>query len=464
MAEVPVKKLAYAIAAGSLTLSCSGAPTDFSSGEDDESVGQSQGELDVTKPQSLIRKNIPGSIELLRENETQNYYNAVGTYADGTGLSIGDLLGTLSQFKLRYGFGSTTPAPGEQVAYYYNRGDLGVGREMHCMDKLLTKGEIACYVANFAAGADNTQFIFGQSPQIAFNNMKANHSFATVAMAYREAVAANNNKIFFAAYRADGLIQPFAALDRTSAQYLFETDTRSTPGFNFNMHVPTNCLNCHGGASSYSSLKVTNALFLPFDLDQFEYQNVSGKRRNDQLTAFKHMNEMVWKIAARSGADCATPPCTSGPLVRQIDGWYGNAASHQPDTRTEVFEGNFNGAFIPSDWSGNSNAKALYTSVIRPMCRNCHAANLTHPFDTEGQFKALQGAAVADICGIAMPHALQTYRLFWQNNGSYNLQKYFKATGQSALAKQLASSTTCSPWNVVDVDSQFVTAITSVLR
>jgi hypothetical protein len=129
-----------------------------------------------------------------------------------------------------------------------------------------------------------------------------------------------------------------------------------------------------------------------------------------------------------------------------------------------VFENDFNSAFVPIGWAGNGNASALYTSVIRPMCRNCHAANRGRSFNDESQFQALQSAIVSDICSVAMPHAFQTWRLFWQNNGSYSLQNYFNATGQSGLASQLASSTTCSPWNLADVDSQFVTSMTSVMQ
>jgi hypothetical protein len=451
-----VKKIVYAIAAGSLAVSCSSDPTQFSPGENDEPVGESQEELDVTKTQSLTRKNISGADEATRELDTKKYYDTIGTAFNGTGPSISAALPNLQAFRNRYGFGGSA----EQVTYYYNRGDLGLGREMHCVDNLVTSNrEIACYVVNFAAGTDATQFVFGQSPQTAFTNMNANHSFATVAMVYRDAVFGANN-IFFVVYGGDQQLQRFAALDRTSAQFFFKGDHNAVPGTNFNMHVPTNCLNCHGGASSYASPNVTKALFLPFDLDQFEYQPVSGKTRFDQLTKFKHLNEMVWKVAARSGGDCAQTPCTFGPLVTQLDGWYSNTG-HQTDTRNEVFEGNFSSGFVPSGWNANATARTLYTSVIRPMCWNCHAANTTHPFNTEAQFQALQGAAVADICGNAMPHALQTYRLLWQTGGSWALHKYLTATGQSALAAQLAG---CGPGNVANVDPQFINAATSAMR
>jgi hypothetical protein len=348
LTEEIMKKLTYTLAACSLALGCSSGTSR------DEDTASSQQALDVLQGASLTKRNIAGNVETDRQLDTLNgYYATVGTAKNGTGPNINVALSKLSDFRTRYAFGSTTPTA-ETITYYYNRGDLGIGREMHCQDRLAQNGEIACYVTNFYAGAANTEFAFGLSKDIAFANMDAHQGFATVAMVYRE-VAALQNRIFFVVYDAAGNKATAAALDRVG--HLFNTgqNTTSTPGTNFNNHIPSNCLNCHGGTYNATSHTVFGAFFLPFDLDQFQYQTTAGRTRPAQLEAFKTLNTMVWKVAVLSAN-------AAGPLSRQINTWYSNT-SLQNDPHQEVLEGSFQ-QNTPAGWSGAA-ATNVYQSVIR---------------------------------------------------------------------------------------------------
>src|SRR3954447_7104005 len=133
---------------------------------------------------------------------TNTYYSQIQTSARGTGTgqSIQEMLPTVQTFVNRY-FGPfecsnplNTP---ETVAKYFNKGDLGIGRELHCINRACT-GELACYVKNFGK-ADGTP-VFNNASQ-AKKALLQNHPFATVAMVERQLMATNgSNRVFFVAY------------------------------------------------------------------------------------------------------------------------------------------------------------------------------------------------------------------------------------------------------------------------
>src|SRR5262249_27031901 len=92
----------------------------------------------------------------------RHYYWFVRTSPDGRGPSIARALPTLDAFVKRYfgPFERNHPfnLP-EQVATYFNKGDLGIGREMHCILRAYA-GELACYVKNFAGKAKDDKAKF----------------------------------------------------------------------------------------------------------------------------------------------------------------------------------------------------------------------------------------------------------------------------------------------------------------
>ncbi|RYZ07106.1 MAG: hypothetical protein EOO73_13690 [Myxococcales bacterium] len=472
-----MKIIVYAVVGCSLMAGCS------SQGDGNESVGSSSQELNgqLGSRSNLTRKTLalePASLqndESIRQGETLEYYNSVGVAANGstTGAvpnctdaqgaavaaprTIKRCLNTLDDFIKVYGFSAA-----HTTAFYYNRGDLGIGREMHCIDRTSTTGEIACYVKNFAAGDDNSEFTFGMSKDIAFRNMATQNAFATVAMVYRHAVPAGGaNRVLFAVYGKSGTLINAAALDRHGINFNNEfagvvdgtpnpnpnPSIFGEPGVNFNNHIPTNCISCHGGdAYDAASNSQKGALFLPFDLDQFEYEDAPTRTKESQLGQFRALNQIVRKVATQSEIRSETPAATN--VKNQIDGWY-------PDSSNS-----FNSAFVPTGWKQNPAAESVYRSVVRSNCRGCHMTSKFFPFNTEGEFLP-RASNIADLlCRYEMPHALQTVREFWQSPAPSALRSYFQNSNNGAAASTLGA---CGPGNIATLDPPQILASASAL-
>ena len=364
--------------------------------------------------------------------DTDAYYNNTCTHIPSgstqpvttcspTSNSIRKQLGTLSQFKSRYGMASSetgTPASGEYVAKYYNRGDLGIGRNMHCKIKSSTN-ETACYVKNYSSDPVKT---FGGSAATAFLNLDANKAFATVAMVSRGGMASTaRNKVIFMVYDAAGKLTYTAPLDRHALGNL------GIEGKDFNKHIPGNCMVCHGAGGRYfnqttpPSLRGTDgAMFLPFDLDSFEYHPTkSSLSRAKQEGAFKNLNtKIVQKVANEYGPDKA------GAIINNINGWYANGASKT-----------FISSYVPPGWTSRDPTGALFgdkhffQKVLRSYCRTCHQTfslneNENRSFETWENFATFNPSLVQEVvcptnAGVdtpSMPQAEQTSRIFWQSD------------------------------------------------
>ncbi len=200
--------------------------------------------------------------------DTSKYYDHVLIDPDGTGEFIHSKLGSLTDFKNRYfaplsGNCSAGNLEGRsrqdeptQVATYFNKGDLGIGREMHCPNRGCA-GELVCYVRNFAkteAVCRPTEPDCSEEP--VFDDKDgaqgaSNHAFATVAMVERQHMDRTAaNRVFFVVYGRDAKLLFKAQLDNKA----------------FNTSIPGNCLQCHGSNSSYKlgdndRPEVTNAFF-----------------------------------------------------------------------------------------------------------------------------------------------------------------------------------------------------------
>ncbi len=153
-------------------------------------------------PAFLGKKNLTGSI-----SNTQDYYGFVFATLGGDGRvdveSISAVVPNLERFIQRYfnSIGSCT-SPKSMIAsfppaVYFNKGDLGIGREMHCAYNDCTQ-ETACYVKNYGTLDDNglgkPHFSDDKAPsKQAFD---AHRPFATVAMVSRGQMF-GPNKVFF---------------------------------------------------------------------------------------------------------------------------------------------------------------------------------------------------------------------------------------------------------------------------
>ena len=319
----------------------------------------------------------------ITQQETKDYYEAI------------DAPQTLLEFKSLNGFSlTTTPASGEVTATYYNDGDLGLGREMHC--KAPPSGGVACYVTNYT-GTANTP-VFGDDPVKVLGQAIAHSaSYATVAMTYDG--AASSNPVKFMVYGTDGKRLNIAQLD-------------SNP--NGNLSVPNNCLSCHGIESSYnkSTKVVSGAQFLPFDPFSYVFSTDPSYTFPAQANKFRQLNSLVLHTFPSPG------------IVEYITGLY---APNNIDNIHAVA----NPAYIPDAWQ-NGNASqdgtAIYNGVVKFACRTCHlsAINPLLEFTTPDGFAAFANLIRNDACGNhEMPHAERVRKKFWESGARAYLTAYF---------------------------------------
>ena len=369
------------------------------------------------------------------------YYQSVGTsplgpggfFARGDGNpSIATRLPTLDAFKRRYFDASLLNlCPGsepEQVATYFNKGDLGIGREMHCIYRGCSR-ELACYVRNFGAVGIDVQtgkpvgIPFFDDIDKAAQAQQHNLPFATVAMVERTSLVDRGlrlgtgplaNSVFFVVYDGhDNLNKLGAQLDNKA----------------FNTSIPGNCIQCHGINSTYSSdftpffrsQQVSNAMFLPFDLDAFEFFSDHPDDPSDPLSraaqepAFEAFNRMVLRSAI--GRSSATQEL--------IKAWYGSDLLAGP--ANHKFAG-----FAPPGWLGDPSLSELYRRFIAVGCRSCHIswvdANTLEPgsrtFHSASGFLREAQAARNDVC-LSKPHRMpaaeQTVKVLWRSEGRQHL-------------------------------------------
>jgi CSLREA domain-containing protein len=267
---------------------------------------------------------------------------------------------TLSAWKTAYGFTGTN----DTSAIYYNGGDLGFGREMHCRKNGL---DVACYVVNHGLGA-------AAPADLSVNAAIANqNTLPVVAMVYKNALNGQPNDVSFYIYDQTGARVNKVALDSEGDKY-----------------VPYLCLPCHGGDYDSFTDSVSNANFLPFDVASFKYSQQAGYTLADQQEKFRQLNSMVRD----------TNP--TALITELINGWYGapngvNTPGATPNT-----------SFVPPGYVSDP---GLYHNVVKLYCRSCHIAqsiNLATPAD-------VSSAQYAVFTGFYMPHAQLTNHNFWNS-------------------------------------------------
>jgi hypothetical protein len=314
-----------------------------------------------------------------QQTETQAYYKKIGAPQ------------TLSSFRQAYGF--NTRGVEEIVATYYNDGDLGIGREMHCATAF---GAVSCYVRNFAPpNSTNSGVIFGDVDGSLALATGGGAPFATVAMHYVPP-GTQDNAVQFIVYGADDQLKSDSAV----------LDTRHA-----NTDIPGNCLTCHNGAAVYESSKGVTGTphFLPFDVfNAFKYGNGSYTYES-QAESFRKLNVLVATAGASAG------------IKEYLNGMYSNhlTTPNQPAVNT----------FVPAAWSGSAVQRKLYTSVVAPYCRTCHLAmtgasngHLSFDWTTFDEFSVYSSPIGGTVCGSkAMPNAEQTSRHFWNSSARAHL-------------------------------------------
>jgi len=329
--------------------------------------------------------------------DTQRYY------------AVADLPESLDDFKARY----FADADDEAVAVYYNAGDLAIGRELHCASFPTAAGRgRACYVANYGQFSEDAPLAFDLATKGAAT---ATHdgSFATVAMVYRPPVDAPN-AVSFVVYSSTGSRLVQAQLDR-----LGDNDT-----------VPANCLNCHGGSSTYDAARgeVRNARFLPIDPGAVKFLRADGYGEVDQAEGVRRLNAHI--------AEAGLTPSARALVER----WYAPEGLSAPGARPRRENG------LPAEWDVSPLARAAYRDAIAPACRSCHLS-MTDGRDGRAALDFADAAStlaagpriVRALCGAAdlpparrMPSCEVAAHSFWSGPGRAALLDFVGDRGACA--------------------------------
>jgi hypothetical protein len=304
------------------------------------------------------------------EATAKRYYGAI----DPRNLRL-----TLGQWWTLNGF-DQAGGGGTRTAYL-NDNDLGIGRDMHCIEK--PSGDIACYVTNYGDFTQNAE-----SANLAWQADR-DHALATVAMEYSaiEGAEGAGKIVKFYVFKGGNVSGP------RLLSVSLETNGQEK-------YVPGLCVVCHGGTYSPDmSSNITpdeadlGSSFREFDLATFKYPTATP--RSSQEASFKRLNEIV--------TDTKPAPAISD----LVSGWYRSSAVQDND-------------FIPSDWKGDAQSK-LYKNVVAKSCRTCHVAlvssysNSVMSWTSYNQFQAEKGRIQSFVCGKNkfMPHAFVTFSNFW---------------------------------------------------
>ncbi len=373
------------------------------------------------------------------QDATANYYSNIDPRKKRT---------TLADFKTTNSFDAT-----ETRLSYANGGDLGFGRDMHCMKTNVDDDgdgieeadefDIACYVTNYGdiTSDDATD---AQDAQLAGLG-GGSDPIATVAMEYSRIESLPGEPIEFDdpdrvvkffVYKggdatppavaidqdgnADGVLDQLlqnAALDSPLSSAPGDVDFRPRP-------IPQLCMVCHGG--EYPGGPVTSggppfnsrdevklgSRFIPFDSTFYAFPPAPFDEADPAVQlALKAMNE-EYVLATNPG----------GPIERVIANLYTGV---DPDVQDEVD--------TISGWDSATINRDMYHDVVSDTCRMCHAS-IAFPdldFDTSAGFINKLGQAENRVCSQhVMPHAKVTHDIFWSSTGP-NMAAMFQVYGDT---------------------------------
>lgn len=335
---------------------------------------------------------------------------------------------TLGEFKTKFGFDGVN----ETHAIYYNVGDLGIARDMHC--RKTATNVTACYVTNYgrATAGVNPPPIFGTlDPQTAINQaingFNGNQSFsntpvATVAMVQDPGNAAN--KVQFMVFNKDGDLDNYAALDNPGLFAINDAEHFTPQSTTANINVPDNCLTCHGAGATYTRSEtdgvpaIANAFFLPFDKQSFIFstQNSTYSEANT-MVKLKSLNTLVWNTVSSTSA--------IGTLLKGMYPLSGVPTGPQdPGT-------SFDTTYVPAGWNNNKAQREVYNEVVKPYCRTCHVtAHSYYDWDTFTEMS--QSGPSNDVCGginLPMPQAEQVQNRMWNSAARAHFVAGFQLSG-----------------------------------
>jgi hypothetical protein len=276
------------------------------------------------------------------------------------------------------------------IVVYYNRNELGLGRELGCSEFPAGQDKngnpmtgIACYVSNYGYAFRDVRNSLALAEEGA-------HRKNTVCIAYLPNMAPGYEVQFFV-YGPSGRRQDWAQLD--------------TIGPRANPHV---CMNCHGGVYDSDRHLAKYARFLPMDPNLMTFGDPGEKpaiTRAAQEERIRRLNALALRT-----------PITPG----------------QRDMLHELYDGKIETtgtvsltSWQPTGWKDTFEHRELFDQVVKPYCLTCHLAMSqglngsqlhSYPlFDSAERFKAFPSNV--SICGnFSMPNAQTTLNNFWSTD------------------------------------------------
>jgi|GEM_PF-2134709 len=299
---------------------------------------------------------------------------------------------TLAAWKKTFGIPDRNP--GESLdAYrartnavvYYNKNELGLGRELGCAqfdDGKDASGNqltgVACFVTNYGTMFRDTY----NSMRIAAEGM---HAKNTVCISYRPSLGPGYEVQFYT-YNGDGDRREWAQLDTLGPRPL-----------------PMVCMNCHGGSYDSEKHLAKYARFLPLDPNVVLFPDIPGVTRADQEERIRYNNEL-------STHSPLTP--AQKELVSEL--YQGKVAV--PGTVSQ-------NAWFPAKWKDTQAHRDLFDQVVKPNCETCHLAMQTGPtgntlaiYNVFADPALLMDAGLDSfVCGtFDMPNSQATRLNFWE--------------------------------------------------
>lgn len=379
--------------------------------------------------------------------KSADYYQATGQGS----------LTTFDSWKNYYGFPKRLPGESQDayrkranVVVYYNRTELGLGRELGCVNG---SNGIACYVSNYGDHFDSMADWRNpdQEPDDGSHGGLHDAMYGaygdglkrknTVVISYqpaREYGADDGSAVQFAAFGPDGSRLDKAQLDTMGAR-----------------PIPQICMSCHGGVWDADSRAKNGtgsvngiaryARFLPMITSTVTFSNWSPYTLAEQEEAIRAVNEFAWK--ARGNYNANATPTTGGSLsYRQtlLMGWlYTTTAGSTPMQGTLTWRPETPGRQYaeyawPGGWSAQQQA---YNNIALPYCDTCHMAMETVPASGNrpaqagttynwlksladmqtnnallGAFMGANSSGFSSRSNMMMPHAQNAFARFWGDN------------------------------------------------
>jgi hypothetical protein len=301
---------------------------------------------------------------------------------------------TFEQWKTTYNIpprmtGETTEAyrARTDVVIYYNKNELGLGRELGCAefdDGKDASGNpligVACYVTNYGTAFRDVV----NSLPLAIDG---NHPKNTVCITWRPS-APKDYQVQFQTYNQDGERREYAQLDTLGPRPL-----------------PQVCMNCHGGSYDSEKHLAKHARFLPMDPNVVSWAaegTPGGVTRAAQEERIRKLNLLSTKS-----------PLTPAQIV-MLDQLYGGKLA-VPGTVSAT-------EWAPPAWDTTPANRQLFDKVIKPNCTTCHAAMQTAPngdelaiYDTFKTPALVDPTLAGQLCnGFTMPNSQATMLNFWE--------------------------------------------------